>query len=1167
MGRELWQSQPVFRDFLLLFDENIQPYVDWSLRHQLMLNPGDPGYRLDEIAVIQPLLLGLEIALAMLWRSWGIEPEAVIGHSMGEAGAAYLAGALNLQEAAKVICLRSKLLQQISGQGGMAVIGLPMDPVQEIIQKYTDQLSIAVSNSYRSTVIAGDLKALDHVIEKLQAQNVYCRKVKVDVAAHSPQVDPLIQKLESHLLGLQPKPGQIPLYSTVTGQIQNGASLDAHYWAMNLRSPVRFSTATAKLLEDDFTIFIELSPHPILVSAMEDSLYYLQKAALVASSLERNQPEFASLIRSVGKLYAAGYEIDYDQIFPEKASFTPLPLYPWQRKRFWLEIANVRPDWQEDYPTETPLLGRRLPDLADLPGHTIWENRVNKQFRRLVQKQFGDNTQGLSEAVYSSIAMTATEAIYGAKNHTISSMKLIVPLSLAGDEEFDLQLVLSDEGNHQAVFKLYSRAHDGQEWKAHLHAQIDIGQTPAEWLYQLKWVEKHKDRQVQMVTDRSHWLIFADQAGTGKALEARLKEQNHTCTLVVPALNPPFRSPNQIQLDPSKPEAFTHLLEELTSNQSERFAGIIYLWNLDISENLTGDIQMYYAAKTIAFEGIINLVQALIQRKWNHNPQIWMVTRDIQSVQRADPNEKGTQSERQLPAFLLQSLTWGLGRTICLEQPELWGGMIDLAPIVQAEVEGDLLIKEILEPDGEDQIAYRNSKRFVARLAPHFQAESVIRPLEIQPEATYMVTGGLGNIGLSLANWLARQGAHHIVLTSRIGLPRREEWAKVASDSPNGKRIDAIRVIEAASQASIEVARANVADWNDMETLFVELSHSQSPLKGIFHAAGITHYQFLDEINSASIDEVFQPKVNGIQVIHGLTKDLPLDFLVLFSSGASIWGSQGLAHYGAANSYLDAVAHYRSIAGLPTLSINWGWWAGEGMVSDEMAELFRHSGLQEMPGEQAIDVIPYLLTIGSVQQVVASVNWDSFKPLYEAQGQRPLLAEIQVQQQASGLIIEPRQSDFLHQISQITADKRKDFVLHHVREQTAAILGFHPGDPIDIRQGFFKLGMDSMMTMQLRTHLEASLNCSLPPTLAFEYPSIMTLTDFLCNEILPQLILTNTSQASAAEQDGSKENTGLKSESITESQVVEPILETDGDDLLNLLDQELSRIDDLLEGE
>ena len=262
MGRDLLTENSVFRDVLLRCEKAMKPWCDWSLLEQLELSEDSPSYRLNEIGVIQPILFAIEVALAAVWSSWGIEPSAVIGHSMGEVAAAYVSGALPLEDAACVICNRSQLMQRTSGNGAMAVVGLSFSEAEQFLKGHEHQLSIAVHNSPRSVVLSGDPSTLDALMDQLTNQGVFCRSVKVDVASHSPQMEPLLPELVEALKDIQPNTGGMPFYSTATEQVIDGVSLDAQYWKKNMRQPVRFQPMIEQLLDDNFTVFIEMSSSP-----------------------------------------------------------------------------------------------------------------------------------------------------------------------------------------------------------------------------------------------------------------------------------------------------------------------------------------------------------------------------------------------------------------------------------------------------------------------------------------------------------------------------------------------------------------------------------------------------------------------------------------------------------------------------------------------------------------------------------------------------------------------------------------------------------------------------------------------------------------------------------------------------------------------------------------
>jgi acyl transferase domain-containing protein/acyl carrier protein len=337
MGQVLLEREPVFRSALQECEQALLRYVDWSLLEQLAA--AGPESRLEEIDVVQPTLFSIQVALAALWSSWGIRPDAVVGQSMGEIAAAYVAGALNLNDAARVICRRSQIMRRVSGKGAMAVVDLSFDQASEAIRGFENQLSVALSNSARSTVLAGDPATLQSLIERLEKESIFCRRIKVDVASHSPQMDPLRSDLIRAIEGITPQASTIPSYSTVTGQRMEGSGFDPQYWADNLRKPGLFSAATKALQADGYGVFVEISPHPLLSPSIQEDFQLSGHEAITLPSLRRGENDLAVMLESLGSLHAHGHVVSWNSLYSIPGPHVDLPKYPWQRERFWYESS------------------------------------------------------------------------------------------------------------------------------------------------------------------------------------------------------------------------------------------------------------------------------------------------------------------------------------------------------------------------------------------------------------------------------------------------------------------------------------------------------------------------------------------------------------------------------------------------------------------------------------------------------------------------------------------------------------------------------------------------------------------------------------------------------------------------------------------------------------
>ena len=337
MGQTLYEKEEVFKKAIDDCEETFVEFVDWSLKEELFKPESESRFK--DIDVIQPLIFAIEVALTELWRAYGVEPQVVIGHSMGEAAAAYISGSLSLTDAARVICERSKLMKKISGKGSMLAAEINIDDAKKYIDGSNNKVSIAVNNSSRSTVISGDTKVLEEIAKKLEQQNIFNVFVKVDVASHSPQVDLIKEDLLRILAPIQPRKSTIPMFSTVKNEYINGEVLDANYWVDNLRELVQFSAATQKLIDEQVTIFVEMSPHPILCVPIEQNLdHHKADNITVIPSLLKNKDELISFATNFGKIYSIGHKIDWSVFFSNEFTTIPLPLYSWQHDSFWLEM-------------------------------------------------------------------------------------------------------------------------------------------------------------------------------------------------------------------------------------------------------------------------------------------------------------------------------------------------------------------------------------------------------------------------------------------------------------------------------------------------------------------------------------------------------------------------------------------------------------------------------------------------------------------------------------------------------------------------------------------------------------------------------------------------------------------------------------------------------------
>ncbi|NMO18055.1 SDR family NAD(P)-dependent oxidoreductase [Pyxidicoccus fallax] len=471
MGRKLLAEEPVFRAALEACDKAIQAEAGWSLLKELAADEGSS--QLGRIDVVQPALFAMAVALAALWRSWGVEPDAVVGHSMGEVAAAYVAGALSLEDAVAIICRRSVLLRRISGQGEMALVELSLADAEAALVGYEDRLSVAVSNGPRSTVLSGEPAALGQVLSALEAKGVFCRRVKVDVASHSPQVEALREDLLAALASLKPQTATLAMRSTVTGATIAGPELLAGYWADNVRQPVRFAQAVQALLDEGHGLFVEMSPHPLLVPAVEEIRQSVERPGVAVGSLRRGQDELPELMESLGKLWVQGHPITWERLFAAGGRRVGLPTYPWQRQRYWIDAAANTPAARQGrgHAGGHPLLGVAQ-TVSTQAGLRLWETSLEQD--RL--PWLGDHrVQGavvLAGAAYLEMALSCGSDALGTGPLQVSDVAFLQALAFADEGATPVQVVATEEQPGRLRFQVASQAGSRAAWTVHARGTV-----------------------------------------------------------------------------------------------------------------------------------------------------------------------------------------------------------------------------------------------------------------------------------------------------------------------------------------------------------------------------------------------------------------------------------------------------------------------------------------------------------------------------------------------------------------------------------------------------------------------------------------------------------------------------------------------------------------------
>ena len=1309
MAKELYSTQPTFRKTLEQCDAILGAYQQKPLLSVLYPEPGETS-PIDETAYTQPALFAIEYALFQLWKSWGIEPDVVMGHSVGEYVAACVAGVFSLEDGLKLIAHRGRLMQQLPSGGEMVAVMASFEKVNQLIAPDTEKVAIAAINGPVSTVISGAAEVIKKLTDSLEAEGIKTKQLQVSHAFHSPLMEPMLAEFEVVASQITYNQPQIPLISNLTGTTADESITTASYWVNHVRQPVKFAQSMETLHQLGYDVFLEIGPKPILLGMVRQCLP--EDVGVWLPSLRPGQEDWQQMLHSLAQLYVRGVKVDwlgFDRDY--SPSKVVLPTYPFQRQRYWVkstqpflgngsdqaqtdivnllnngntkELAeqvvqsdgftddqlqvinralhiltkqhqqqlqsksNVAQDYynalaslnsglaqdesvqtdQERFLTFGPFpqvlpgfswskvfsspksnpeyvelirrvqkemrdvlfahvdfsvcetvldfgcgyasdlisLAEKYPHLR-LHGYTIskqqaqvgaekvqahqLQERVEIFNRDSATDQYPDNYDLVfgfevahhvfnKKALFSNIGLHLNEqgylvladfisnAEFAIQHHESSSFFITkdewvehlssnqLQVIECIDTSYEIANFLYDanfEENLEAIyqsnrneniktaFQSYNQLggllrkglasyillttkkqsqlseEELRQWnRSQLQKLVPYSlRSPQHWLYELAWKPLPSVPEFSTPeSDTGQWLIFADQKGVGEQLATQLEQQGGTSVIVYRGETCEQVSLNQWQLRLREPADYLQVCQTLADGQT--WLGVVHLWSLDSKDLEELTVSNLQESQHLGCGSVLHLVQALNQLAESHSsPGLWLITQGSFAV------EKQTNFVQ-----VQQSPLWGLGRVITLEYPQLNCRLLDLDLNQGVYSNTQVLVKEMLRPDGENQLAYRQAQRYGARLKRFWDPTE--DTLTVKQTGSYLITGGLGALGLEVAQWLVDTGAQHLVLTSRR--------------KPNQ---EAQRVLDQMHHlgVNIKVVQADVAHSEDVERLLVESQESMPPLRGIIHAAGVLDDGVLIEQSWERFEKVMLPKVAGSWNLHQLSKHLPLDFFVCFSSAASLLGSPGQGNYAAANAFMDGLVYHRRAMGLPGLSINWGPWSTAGMavnLDSRYQNRMVAMGISHLNSEQGLEILGQLLEQSLPQVGVLPVEWSVFQEQFSFGNQMPLLSELLVTESES---TKTKQHELLERLESASECDRQNILITHIKTEVAQVLGLESSDLLDPDRGFVDMGMDSLMALELKNRLQNNLGIPLAATLAIEYSTIQTLSKYLAEEVM-----------------------------------------------------------------
>ncbi len=599
------------------------------------------------------------------------------------------------------------------------------------------------------------------------------------------------------------------------------------------------------------------------------------------------------------------------------------------------------------------------------------------------------------------------------------------------------------------------------------------------------------------------WVIFSDNTGVGDNLAQLLEMRGARCIVVYASSRYKAMHDRHLSVNIHDPEDYRRLSEYIIENFTY-CEGVVHLWSLNMSSDAGAHAEALEREQMYGPGSALLFLQQVLGFGLKVSPRFWFVTAGSQSVS----GDEGTVS-------FAQASIWGFGKTFAIEHGELWGGLADIDPRNPSALQG--LANEMLCPSGEELLAFRGGKAFGARLIRKNSSGRVTGALSLDSNATYLITGGTGGIGIRLAQWLALNGAGRLALLSRKGASQGNK--------------DIIRKITEAGTA-VDVFQADVADYEALKRVLPKINCGSMPLKGVFHLAGELDDGMLFNQSRERFMRALRPKAAGALNLHAVTRELPLDCFVMFSSVASVTGASGQGNYAAANAVMDSLAYYRRLEGLPALSVNWGPWEGNGMIASlsgiEVSALGK-KGLGLVDAESGFAMLKELMESNAVQAGVfpldaakyaAGSAGGAMKAFFsrlsgeaphnkqaalsysasEGHGQAasaPQERKRPVKSAEGGT--EAEGASISDIIKEVLPEQRLDKVMDHIRKRVAEAIWVENYEKIDVQQNLLEMGLDSLIILGLRSSLKTDFGVNIPFSEFLQCRTVKSLGELVMN--------------------------------------------------------------------
>lgn len=993
MGRGLYQTETTFREQVDLCSEKLKPQLGVDLREVLypaaaesaetvsttagrgldlrrMLYPekaaaGSAAQKLNETFIAQPAVFVLEYALARLWMEWGMSPQAMIGYSIGEYVAACLAGVFTLEDALMLLAQRAQMIQGLPSGSMLAV---PLSPV-EVESLLDERLALAATNGPTMCVVAGETDAIVSLENRLSEKGVVYRRLQTTHAFHSHMMEPSVATFVKLFKQVNPQPPAIPFISNVTGDwINKEQATDPAYWARHMCESVRFSEGLQTLWQQPDRILLEVGPGQTLSSLVWSHPAKPADCNALASLRHSYdpQPDSAFLLSTLGQLWLAGAQIDWPGFYKhERRRRVTLPVYPFERKRYWVEPKR-RPE----------------SSAASQPS---------------------------------------------------------------GDKKQDL----------------------------------------AEWFYVPAWKQSVPPAQLntrELAASASRWLVFVDSCGVGSDLAEQLSKGGQEVVIV--AAGERFSAPgaNTYTINPRRVADYDLLMKELNA-RDQGPTDIIHLWSLTPDTQRVG-LQDYDEVQARGFYSLLYLAQSLGSRDAKDALNLWVISNNMQSV-------SGQETLRPEKATAL-----GPCKVIPLEYANVNCRSIDINLPTDETAHEQLLqamLAEFAAKLPDEIVAYREARRWVQVFEQVRLEKNNGTPPSLRENGVYLITGGLGGIGLELAAYLAEMTRAKLILVGRTAMPPHNEWSAWlanhdATDS-NSRKIRKLQALEDLG-AEVMIASADVADEVEMRKVIAEARVRFGAIHGVIHAAGIAGGGIIQVKQPEAAAAVLAPKVKGTLVLDALLADEKLDFVVLCSALTSMLGGPAQVDYSAGNAFLDVFAQRKATHNRPwTVSVNWDIWREVGLAVNtvvplELKEVRQREVEAGMSSKEGVEVFHRILHSRLSQVVVSMQDFEFLRQQTRSFNVSDYLEQLEKTRQAEPAHPRP------HLANPFVAPRNEtENIIAGVWKHLLGI------EQVGVHDNFLQLGGHSLLATQVCSHVREIFQVELPLRRFFEKPTVAGLAE------------------------------------------------------------------------